>query len=511
MRPAFLIAWREFAENAKTKGFWLGLLLFPAIITASIQVPIFLEKQGTPTRHFVLVDAGGGFAPLLREKLAADETRRQEEALRDFARGAARQETLTGFIDPTDKQLDLAGWRAAQGADWLKVPGFKPPAPRFAESPLPDDIAADARPDDAARRLRPWLRGERKLSVDGKEAPLFAAVLIPADLAELAELAQGDGTKGRRGIQYWSENLADIALPQLIENTVNAELRRRGYTARGLDPATVQSIERTHAPMTSFNPKKAEGEETVGLADRIRQWLPSAFVYLLWIAIFAIAQILLTSVIEERSNRIIEVLLSSVTPGELMVGKLLGIASIGLTMLTVWIGSLVVIVVWKASGISPAQAAAAGGMAQLPGDVATLLRTTWLLPAFAMYFLLGFLFYSGLILALGSTCNTLKEAQSFMGVIVLFLMVPLMLMTYIPRDPNGPLATALSWFPPYTPFVMMNRVTADPPMRDVVGTLVLMVVSTAGVLWGAGKIFRMGILRTGQPPRLLELIRWLRS
>ena len=180
-------------------------------------------------------------------------------------------------------------------------------------------------------------------------------------------------------------------------------------------------------------------------------------------------------------------------------------------MLTVWIGSLVIIVVWKASGISPAQAAASGGMAQLPGDVATLLRTTWLLPAFAMYFLLGFLFYSGLILALGSTCNTLKEAQSFMGVIVLFLMVPLMLMTYIPRDPNGPLATALSWFPPYTPFVMMNRVTADPPMRDVVGTLVLMVVATAGVLWGAGKIFRMGILRTGQPPPLLEMIRWLRS
>ena len=77
MRPAFLIAWREFAENAKTKGFWLGLLLFPAIITASIQVPIFLEKQGTPTRHFVLVDAGGGFAPLLREKLAGDGRRRR--------------------------------------------------------------------------------------------------------------------------------------------------------------------------------------------------------------------------------------------------------------------------------------------------------------------------------------------------------------------------------------------------------------------------------------------------
>ncbi|HTH47265.1 MAG TPA: ABC transporter permease, partial [Candidatus Limnocylindria bacterium] len=141
---------------------------------------------------------------------------------------------------------------------------------------------------------------------------------------------------------------------------------------------------------------------------------------------------------------------------------------------------------------------------------ATFLRTTWLLPAFAVYFLLGFLFYSGLILALGSTCNTLKEAQNFMGVIVLFLMVPLMMMTYIPRDPNGPLATALSWFPPYTPFVMMNRVTADPPLRDVLGTMTLMLVCTGFVLWGSGRVFRQGILRTGQPPKLLELLKWIR-
>ena len=559
MRPAFLIAWREFAENAKTKGFWLGLLLFPAIITASIQVPILLEKKGTPTRHFVLVDGSGEFVAVLAEAFERAHQRRVLGALRDYAgenlaRSGDRPALLSEFADTKDGTVDKfrarggAAWFLAQLAPGLRTnaPAFKPPELRFRREPLPEGVPAQAPPDIVAQQLRPWLRGEQKLSVDGQDEPLFAAVIIPPDL--LAQVkgkgAAADRTReterglpGRsgsaagtapeipaasaaaaklaalpvRGIQYWSENLADNALPELIESTVNAELRRREYVERGLDQATVRDIEQTRAPVTSLNPKKAAGEETVGLADRIRQWLPSAFVYLLWVAIFAIAQMLLTSVIEEKSNRIIEVLLSSVTPGEIMVGKLLGIASIGLTMLAVWIGSFVVIVLWKAAGISPAQAAAAGGMAQVPGDIATLLRTTWLLPAFALYFLLGFLFYSGLILALGSTCNTLKEAQSFMGVIVLFLMVPLMLMTYIPRDPNGPLATALSWFPPYTPFVMMNRVTADPPMRDVVGTLVLMVVATAGVLWGAGKIFRTGILRTGQPPRLLELFRWLKA
>jgi ABC-2 type transport system permease protein len=318
------------------------------------------------------------------------------------------------------------------------------------------------------------------------------------------------GTNAVVGLQYWSENLADTALLRMVEETVNAELRRRAYEARGLDPAVVRALEQTRAPVTSLNPKKAAGEEQVGLSDRLRQWLPSAFVYLLWVAIFTIAQMLLTSVIEEKSNRIIEVLLSSVTPGELMLGKLLGIAAVGLTMLSSWIGALVVVLAWQAAGVTPEQAAAAGPMASLSVDVAGILRTTWLLPAFGLYFLLGYLLYAGLIIALGSTCNTLKEAQSFMGVIVVLLMVPLFTMTFIPRDPNGTLATVLSWIPPYTPFVMMNRVTADPPLRDVIGTLVLLIAFTGFVLWAAGRIFRIGILRTGQPPKLLELLRWLK-
>jgi ABC-2 type transport system permease protein len=111
----------------------------------------------------------------------------------------------------------------------------------------------------------------------------------------------------------------------------------------------------------------------------------------------------------------------------------------------------------------------------------------------------------------GATCNTVKEAQSYMGVATLMLLLPMFTMAYIPRDPNGTLATTLSWIPPYTPFVMLNRIMADPPLRDVIGTLVLLIVCITLSLWGAGRIFRTGILRTGQPPRFLELVRWLRA
>jgi ABC-type Na+ efflux pump permease subunit len=97
-----------------------------------------------------------------------------------------------------------------------------------------------------------------------------------------------------------------------------------------------------------------------------------------------------------------------------------------------------------------------------------------------------------------------------MGPVMMVMMVPLITMMFIPRDPNGTLATVLSWVPFYTPFVMMNRAAADPPLFDLVGTLVLLLASTAAAMWASGKIFRVGMLRTGQPPRIIELWRWLR-
>jgi ABC-type Na+ efflux pump permease subunit len=127
---------------------------------------------------------------------------------------------------------------------------------------------------------------------------------------------------------------------------------------------------------------------------------------------------------------------------------------------------------------------------------------------FSIYFLLGYLLYAAAILSLGSVCNTLKEAQSYMGMLTLLMMVPLMTMTFIPKEPNGTLARVLSWIPLYTPFTMMNRAMADPPLVDLIGTLLMLLAVTSAALWMAGKIFRIGILRTGQPPKVFELLKW---
>ena len=191
----------------------------------------------------------------------------------------------------------------------------------------------------------------------------------------------------------------------------------------------------------------------------------------------SVVQMLLNNTIEEKSNRIVEVLLSSVTAGELMAGKLIGIAGVGMTMLLAWMGSLLGILHWQA-----------GPEAEFANKLLEVVQESGLLMVFFGYFLMAYLLYSGIFLAIGSVCNTIKEAQNFMGPVMLLMMVPLLTMMFIPKDPNGTLATVLSWIPIYTPFVMMNRAAADPPMFDMVGTTILGIVSIVVVIWLAGKI-----------------------
>jgi ABC-2 type transport system permease protein len=510
MKFALLIAWREFVENTRTKGFWFGILLLPVIWILAAQLPGWIARKGTPTRHFVLVEKGTNFSPVIRAALESMERRRIEREWRTWA--AARLRPGETLAERSERVFDLDAARAETASRLRTNAGtFVPPRARFREVPLPPGVTFTGDFTRLETDLRPFLRGEKRFAVPGNGdaamTSLFAAVLLPAGGSDPST----NGHSVRTAVRFWCENQADTDLRDAVETAVNRELRRREYAHLGVDPATVARIEGTSASISTFNPQKAAGEEKVGLSDLIRQWAPSAFVYLLWVAIFSIAQMLLNSVIEEKSNRIIEVLLSSVTPGELMTGKLIGIASVGLVMVATWIGTLAMVALYFASTSSAAAGGGSSQMAQLPMDVASLLTSTWILPAFALYFLFGYVLYAGIFLAIGSTCNTVKEAQNYMGVVVLLLMVPLLAMTYIPRDPNGPIAVVLSWIPLYTPFTMMNRVTANPPIRDVIGTLILLLAFDVIVIWACGRIFRIAVLRTGQPPTLRQLLDWIRG
>jgi len=528
MRYTLLIALREFAENAKTKGFWIGLFMFPLIGAIAIGVSTWLARAES-SRYFVVVDQSGAFAESIEHALERRYQRSVLGALGQYVRQnlraeqrpkvdlsavpadggpAADQGTVDDFIEAGGQEAFLARFRPMLEAD---APAFKAPTRRFVRVQLPDDIDTGASVDAILARLRPYLTGDRRISVNGGEARLFAAVLIePGALMGTmfggvqggidAAAAQGSARAGERAIQYWSTNLTVDDLPDMIRDALNGEVRRRLYVARGLDVAAVREIEETRVRLGTFDPAKAEGEETVSIADRIVRNAPVGFVYLLWISIFSVMQMLLHNTIEEKSNRIAEVLLSSVTPHEIMMGKLLGIAAIGLTMVGTWLATAV-------AGLTLYQ----GAGAEVIGQTLDALRASGLIPMFLLCFLLGYLIYAGLFLSVGALCNDLKDAQNLQGPLMLIMLVPLFTMVFINRDPHGVFATIMTWIPLYTPFTMMNRAAADPPVLELMAATLVMIVTALLLLWSAGRIFRIAILRSGNRPKLAEVVQWVRG
>lgn len=545
MRNAFLVASREYGENARTKGFWVNLLMFPVLLLASIKVPEFLQEKAKPVRNYVLVDQSGELEAAVERALDRRHGMKVQQALLKHAQiyaDPAKQKAAEasapkvnwtllpadqmGALDPTKgmaEQMEAFFQQNPELSDALArpenlkateeflritalkadAPAFVPPRRDYQRVALPPDVDAHAAPATIAKALRPYLSGQ---DLPGADRELFALVILPPKAAsklrrptDMASAMQ-DPTHGTDGVQFWSANLTDGELKEAVEEALNQEVRQREYVSRGMDPKTVQEVQRTRIQFAAFDPSKAEGEERVSVADTLKKWAPVGFVYLLFVAIFNTVVMLLNNTVEEKSNRIIEVLVSSATPGEIMMGKLLGIAGVGLTMLFAWVLSLLGVLLYFA-----------GPSVTWAGDLMGVIQGSGLLPLFIFYFVAGYLIYAGIFLAVGSLCNTVKEAQNFVGTAIILLMVPLFTMVFIAQEPNGTLATVMSWIPIYTPFVMMNRAAADPPLFDLVGTGILMAVTAAIMLWGSAKIFRIGILRTGQPPKIMEMLRAMRT
>ncbi len=539
MRNALLVASREYAENARTKGFWIGILMLPVILVVAIQVTRWLENDATPTRYFTVVDQEGHYLEEIDRRLDLRYAGRVLGAFQSWTQSNFREEYRQAPIDfenmpPMDLKGDADAYlelliqsdpkafdslleeggiqrRIDEVADFLREDAseFETPRRLFVRVELPAEMDPAGEPREIAGGLKEYLNGDQKLANGDQQIDLFALLVIPQGVDNafqpqeerglIGEIADGLTKDKAPKVEYWSINLADSDLPNQLQSILNRELRRSQYLVRGMDTVVVNDVQGMHLPVKKLDPGKAEGEEEVSQADVLRDYAPIGFVYLLWISIMQVASMLLNNTVEEKSNRIIEVLLSSVTAWELMAGKLIGIAAIGITILTCWLGSAAGLL-WYWS--SPE--------AVLISNLLDVIFDDTLLPAFIFYFLGGYFMYAGIFLAIGSVCNTIKEAQNFMGPVMMIMMVPIFTMMFIPKDPHGTLATVLSWIPLYTPFIMMNRAAAEPPMFDLVGTSILLVVSNIAVLWLCGRIFRTGILRTGQPPRLVEMLRWMR-
>jgi len=219
--------------------------------------------------------------------------------------------------------------------------------------------------------------------------------------------------------------------------------------------------------------------------------------FMMFMGIFGMGQHMLTSVIEEKNSRVIEVLLSAVSPFELMAGKIMGLAGVSLT----------VIGLWTTAALGSAYYGATHWW-----DVNIELPTE-ILPYLLIYFVLGFLLFSSILAGIGSVCNTIKEAQSLMMPISFIFILPMVAWFNLAQHPDGPLARVLSFLPPLTPIVMTLRLasSSELPFFEVFASIVLLAVFVPAVMWAAAKVFRTGILMYGKRPGWSEVLRWLRQ
>jgi len=299
----------------------------------------------------------------------------------------------------------------------------------------------------------------------------------------------GDVVGGKGRFEYHTSNPAEDRVPRQFRGFVEDTVKLARMEREGLDPTVVEEIQRP-VPLEEFDVTKKAGEQQ---GSREGTFV-TAFVFtiLLFMGIFGYAQWLLTTLIEEKSNRIVEVVLSSVSPFQLMTGKILGMGLVSLTLLSLWSG--------------------AGYLGAATQDW-TRFVPIQNLAFFLVYFVLGFFLYASLFSAIGAACNTLKEAQNMQGPLTIVLIVPMFLLVPITKDPEGTIAVVMSWFPFFTPFVMMNRLAASPSPEgwEIAGTIAWLAISVVIVMWAAGRVFRVGILMYGKPPRPGELFRWMRT
>ena len=233
-----------------------------------------------------------------------------------------------------------------------------------------------------------------------------------------------------------------------------------------------------------------EGNESKENAQ-LRMLVPAGFMFLLWIAVFTSGNYLLTSTIEEKSSRVMEVLLSAASPIELLTGKLVGQAGVAGVMLLMY------------GGVGLAGLGAAAML-----DVVPLQHLLWML----VWFPLAYFTVAAIMVSIGSAVSDLREAQSLIGPAMLALTIPLMLWLPIVESPNGMLATVSSFVPPAAPFVMILRLTAanEPvPMWQALLAVFVNVLTVAAILWSGARIFRVGVLMQGKTPTPRELLRWI--
>jgi ABC-2 type transport system permease protein len=455
MKNILYIAQREFIATVATKAFIIGLLILPAIIAifALIGPRFFIPRNFQVRGELAVIDPTGRVAPELQETY-------------DPARIAARRR------EEAQKALAIVPRQVRQIADSAPDAGI---GNRL--GPIPDLHILERPPGSDIEHEKKWLLTQPK------EMPRLALIVIHPDAVEPA----GGSLKYGSYDLYVPPNLDDRVANEIYrglrETIVNARLQ-----VRSIDQATIDAI--VEVPRSeSVTVTQTEQRKTV---QGLNFLLPLAFGFLLFIGVMGGGGQLLNTMVEEKSSRVVEVLLSAVSPMELMAGKLLGQMAV----------SLIGMGLYLAMGIMLLASFALFGLFNFS-----------LIFYLLLFFVITYLVLGSLMMAVGAAVNDMKEANGLLAPLMIIFSIPLALWFPISRDPGSTLSHVMSFLPPVNTFAMLLRMASNtpPPLWQVWLSIVIGVGSVFCALWFTAKIFRIGILMYGKPPNFATLIRWIRA
>jgi ABC-2 type transport system permease protein len=450
-----LVAQREFIATVSTKAFIVGLLIMPLIFAVlAIVFPRLLNPRNFKTRGEVaVIDPSGRAIADIRTSFSSERmAERREEQVRQAlnqAPAAVRQ---------------LAG--AAQ-TNQMTAAAINTTAPelRLIERP----------PDADVQQEKAWLLEPTE--------PRHLALIVVADDAVVPSAENTYGSYDT----YMPSGVDDRAMAEiqqaLQDAIINARMRQQD-----LDRSRIDALVRVPRGQSITVTRDSERSTVRGL----NQVLPIAFVVLMFMGVMTGGQSLLTSTVEEKSNRVMEVLLSALSPIELLAGKIVG--QLGVSMV--------------AFGLYVAM-----GLALLLSFALFGLINPWLILYLGIFFLLAYLTYGSLMVSVGAVVNDMREAQGLIMPLMLLLASPFWVWFPISMAPNAPFSVALSFIPPVNTFAMLLRLTstAPPPWWQVWLSIGISVAGVGAALWFASKVFQIGLLMTGKPPNFATLLRWARE
>ena len=439
MRKTLTVAGREYVAAVRSKAFIISVVLMPVLMGGSLLVQGMLRnKRDVKDQRFAVLDHSGQVAGFIREAVAA----RNQSNVVNKEGEQIRPRYVVEIVQPDDTHLD-------------------------------------------EQRL--------KLSERVRAKELKAFVEIGADVAHPKSPVGAATIPDSERVRYYSENAALDDLRRWLAPKINERVRNLRITQTNVDSDALAFIMRgvpvEGLGLVSRDTATGQVKAASRSSEMVAIFVPMAVMMLMFMMVMMGATPLINSVLEEKMQRIAEVLLGSVSPFQLMMGKLLGTVGVSLTVLAVYV-------------LGAAVVAQRGGYADyIPFGV---------LPWFLAYQVGAILMFGALFVALGSACSDLKEAQSLMMPVWILLVVPMFVWIQVVKEPLSGFATGLSLCPLWTPMLMVIRQSTPvqiPAWQPWVGLGGIIVVTLLSV-FVAGRIFRVGILLQGKPPKLSDMLRW---